>query len=68
MRYYIAPRFCRWEDLDLYDPLGRKVPMMSPGGSPGCMLVFESIEAMLESYPNADVESALSFEVPDEDD
>ena len=64
---YIAPYFRKWEDLVLSSPLGLNVNVIPHKTSPGFMLVFESIEALQEVYPETDRPSIQSFEVPEDE-
>lgn len=59
---YVAPYFRPWENVGLISPLGLECLMKSPEGSPGCLLVFESMEALLEVYPDVDPSIVMTLQ------
>ena len=60
---YIAPYFRRWLDLEILSPLNVPVSMAPTPQCPGCMLVFDSMEAMREVYPDVDEARVKTFVV-----
>ena len=56
MRFYIANRLRLWESFDVETnlPLGTgPISFKNNEGCIGCLLVFDSLEAMLTEYPDA---------------
>jgi len=67
--YYIAPRMRKWESLSLQlfglEGTEEMTRIGSPEGCPGCMLVFESMERLLEVYPDVDPKEVLTLQSQD---
>lgn len=61
---YMSPYFLRWEDVSLQSPIGFDVAMAAPPSCPGCFLVFDSMAALVETYPDVDETRVQRFLVP----
>ncbi len=61
---YLAPFFRLWDDIELQSPIGQPVSFQAPPGNPGVCLVFDSMEAMKEVYPDVEEGDVLVFQVP----
>ena len=62
---YVHMHLARWENLKLQSnlPLGLLVhnadspydlPLKAPPGSPGCLIAYDSLEALHEAYPGCE--------------
>ena len=62
---YLAPYFRRWGDLSTLSPINAEVDIKAPEGCPGLCLVFDSMAALVEAYPDVAETNVRVFAVPD---
>ena len=61
----VSPRFTRWADMSAERWAGEQlIGFRPPPGCPGVLLVFDSFEALLAVYPDAELSQVLTFEAP----
>lgn len=69
-KLYVPPYMKRWGDLDMQlwgipgsEDLAR---IKAPEGVPGLLLVFDSMEALKQHYPDVDESQVLVMTAPEE--